>query len=78
MLADAHTLFREGERLLIESKPGMRVVEFTGGSTGSSLAFVCAVKGYRTRIASKLGIKNVAGFVHHAIRLGLVSVDTLQ
>jgi cysteine synthase A len=23
---------------------GMRVVEFTGGSTGSSLAFVCAVK----------------------------------
>ena len=28
-------------------KPGMRVVEYTGGSTGSSLAFVCAVKGYR-------------------------------
>jgi cysteine synthase A len=27
--------------------PGMRVVEFTGGSTGSSLALVCAVKGYR-------------------------------
>jgi cysteine synthase A len=26
---------------------GMRVVEFTGGSTGSSLALVCAVKGYR-------------------------------
>jgi cysteine synthase A len=25
----------------------MRVVEFTGGSTGSSLALVCAVKGYR-------------------------------
>ena len=28
-------------------KPGMRVVEFTGGSTGSSLAMVCALKGYR-------------------------------
>jgi cysteine synthase A len=28
-------------------QPGMRVVEFTGGSTGSSLALVCAVKGYR-------------------------------
>jgi len=28
-------------------KPGMRVVEYTGGSTGSSLAMVCAVKGYR-------------------------------
>jgi cysteine synthase len=25
---------------------GMRVVEYTGGSTGSSLAFVCALKGY--------------------------------
>jgi cysteine synthase A len=28
-------------------RPGMRVVEFTGGSTGSSLGLVCAVKGYR-------------------------------
>lgn len=28
-------------------KPGMRVVEYTGGSTGSSLALTCAVKGYR-------------------------------
>jgi cysteine synthase A len=28
-------------------KPGMRVVEYTGGSTGSSLAMVCSVKGYR-------------------------------
>src|ERR1700760_3411596 len=27
-------------------RPGMRVVEFTGGSTGSSLALVCAIKGY--------------------------------
>jgi len=27
-------------------KAGMRVVEFTGGSTGSSLAMVCAAKGY--------------------------------
>jgi cysteine synthase A len=30
-----------------ELRPGMRVVEYTGGSTGSSLAMVCAVKGYR-------------------------------
>lgn len=28
-------------------RPGMAVVEYTGGSTGSSLAMVCAVKGYR-------------------------------
>jgi cysteine synthase A len=27
-------------------RPGMRVVEFTGGSTGSSLAMVCAAKAY--------------------------------
>ena len=33
-------------------KPGMTVVEFTGGSTGSSLAFVCAVKGYRLKVVS--------------------------
>src|SRR5881394_185378 len=33
-----------------ELKPGMTVVEYTGGSTGISLAFVCAVKGYRCRI----------------------------
>ncbi len=26
--------------------PGQRVVEYTGGSTGSSLAFVCAARGY--------------------------------
>ncbi|KZF19498.1 pyridoxal phosphate-dependent enzyme, beta subunit [Xylona heveae TC161] len=28
-------------------KPNMTVIEATGGSTGSSLAFVCAVKGYQ-------------------------------
>jgi cysteine synthase A len=33
-------------------RPGMRVVEFTGGSTGSSLAMVCAAKGYRAVLLS--------------------------
>lgn len=33
-------------------KPGGRVVEYTGGSTGVSLAQVCAVKGYRLRIVT--------------------------
>ncbi len=33
-------------------RPGMTVVEYTGGSTGSSLAFVCAVKGYAFRVVS--------------------------
>ncbi|HEX6340577.1 cysteine synthase family protein [Umezawaea sp.] len=31
---------------------GRRLVEFTGGSTGSSLAFVCAVKGYPLSLVS--------------------------
>ena len=33
-------------------RPGQLVVEYTGGSTGSSLALVCAVKGYPLRIVS--------------------------
>jgi cysteine synthase len=37
----------EGAEARGELRPGMRVVEWTGGSTGSSLALVCAVKGYR-------------------------------
>jgi cysteine synthase len=37
----------EGAEVRGELRPGMRVVEWTGGSTGSSLAMVCAIKGYR-------------------------------
>jgi cysteine synthase A len=33
-------------------QPGQPVVEYSGGSTGSSLAFVCAVKGYPLRVVS--------------------------
>jgi cysteine synthase A len=36
----------EGAEARGDLKPGMRVIEFTGGSTGSSLAMVCAIKGY--------------------------------
>ena len=32
--------------------PGGTVVEYTGGSTGASLALVCAAKGYRLRIVT--------------------------
>jgi cysteine synthase A len=35
-----------------ELEPGMPVVEYTGGSTGTSLAFVCAIKGYRFIVVS--------------------------
>lgn len=33
-------------------RPGGSVVEYTGGSTGTSLALVCAARGYRMRIVS--------------------------
>ncbi len=36
----------EGAEVRGALRPGMRVIEFTGGSTGSSLAMVCAIKGY--------------------------------
>jgi cysteine synthase len=41
----ARSLIEEAERRGA-LKPGMTVVEASGGSTGSSLAFVCAMKGY--------------------------------
>src|SRR5262249_15896624 len=42
----------EGAERRGDLKAGMRVVEFTGGSTGSSLAMVCAVKGYKLVLLS--------------------------
>ena len=36
----------EGAEARGSLRPSMRVVEYTGGSTGSSLALVCAIKGY--------------------------------
>ncbi len=35
----------EGAERRGELRPGMTVLEYTGGSTGSSLALVCAMKG---------------------------------
>lgn len=42
----------EGAERRGDLRPGMTVVEYTGGSTGSSLAYVCAAKGYRFRVVS--------------------------
>ena len=42
----------EGAERRGQLKPGDTVVEFTGGSTGSSLALVCAIKGYRFKVVS--------------------------
>ncbi|HET7745369.1 MAG TPA: cysteine synthase family protein [Gaiellaceae bacterium] len=42
--------------------PGQTVVEYTGGSTGTSLAYVCALKGYPLRIVSS------DAFAHEKLR----------
>ena len=47
----ARSMIEEAEKRG-DLRPGMTVVEYTGGSTGSSLAFVCAVKGYPFTVVS--------------------------
>ncbi|GAB1203722.1 hypothetical protein APSETT445_002359 [Aspergillus pseudonomiae] len=47
----ARSVIEEAERRG-DLRPGMTVVEATGGSTGSSLAFVCAIKGYSFLVVS--------------------------
>jgi len=42
----------EGAEKRGELKPGGTVIDYTGGSTGSSLAMVCAVKGYKAYFVS--------------------------
>jgi len=42
----------EGAERRGQLKPGGRVMDYTGGSTGSSLAMVCATKGYKAYFVS--------------------------
>lgn len=42
----------EGAERRGQLKPGGTVVEYTGGSTGSSLAMICAVRGYKAHFVS--------------------------
>ena len=42
----------EGAERRGQLKPGGRVVDYTGGSTGSSLAMVCATRGYKAHFVS--------------------------
>ena len=42
----------EGAEKRGQLKPGGTIVEYTGGSTGSSLAMVCATKGYKAHFVS--------------------------
>jgi cysteine synthase len=45
----------QGAERRSELRPGRRVVEYTGGSTGSSLAMICAVRGYQAYFVSSNG-----------------------
>ena len=45
----------EGAEARGDLRPGGRVVEYTGGSTGSSLAMVCATRGYEAYFVSSDG-----------------------
>ena len=56
-------------------KPGQRVVEFTGGSTGASLALVCAVKGYPLSIVTTDAIAEEKVKIMRALG---AEVDVLQ
>jgi Cysteine synthase len=42
----------EGAEKRGQLKPGGRVMDYTGGSTGSSLAMVCATRGYKAHFVS--------------------------
>ena len=45
----------EGAERRGDLKPGGKVVEYTGGSTGSSLAMICATRGYEAYFVSSNG-----------------------
>jgi cysteine synthase A len=49
-------------------KPGDTVVEYTGGSTGTSLGLICAAKGYRLRIVTSDAFSQ--GKLDHMAALG--------
>jgi len=45
----------EGAERRGDLRPGGRIIEYTGGSTGSSLAMVCATRGYEAYFVSSNG-----------------------
>lgn len=47
--------------------PGGTVVEYTGGTTGISLAFVCAAKGYKSRIVFSDAFSQDKGLMMQAL-----------
>lgn len=58
-------------------RPGDTVVEYTGGSTGASLALVCAAKGYQIHVVSSTAFsrEKLDHMVAYGARLTLVPYD---
>lgn len=63
--AEAMIVRAEGDGRL---QPGDTIVEYTGGSTGTSLALVCAAKGYRLHIVSSRAFSQEK--LDHMVALG--------
>jgi cysteine synthase A len=57
-------------------QPGSLVVEYTGGSTGVSLAFVCAVKGYPMEIVFSDAFSQEKGLTMRALGAHLTMVTS--
>ena len=57
-------------------KPGGTVVEYTGGSTGSSLALICAAKGYRLKIVYSDAFSKEKGDHMRALGAEIVMVES--
>ena len=57
-------------------KPGATVVEYTGGTTGVSLAFVCAVRGYRMEIVFSDAFSEEKGLAMRALGAHLTIVPS--
>jgi cysteine synthase len=60
-------------------QPGYRVVEYTGGSTGASLALVCSAKGYPIHLVSSRAFsrEKLDHMVAYGAELTLVERDTI-
>jgi cysteine synthase A len=57
-------------------KPGSTVVEYTGGTTGVSLAFVSAVKGYRMEIVFSDAFSQEKGLMMRALGANLTIIPS--
>ncbi len=57
-------------------RPGDTVVEYTGGTTGVSLAFVCAVKGYRMEIVFSDAFSPEKGLTMRALGAHLTVISS--